>query len=807
MPDAYHHNVEALREHEYPMLKDTIYLDHAGTTLYAKSLMHKFTSDMMANLYGNPHSASPSSQLSTSRVDDTRLKVLRFFNAEPEEFDVVFVANATAGIKLVMEAFEDVQGGYDYGYHIDAHTSLVGVRENARVSRCLNDEDVERWLAGSNTLVGGSRGLVELFAYPAQSNMDGRRLPLSWIDKSRKSSSACSTYTLLDASSFVSTAQLDLSHASTAPDFTVLSFYKIFGFPDLGALIVRKESGAILKGRKYFGGGTVDVVLCNREQWHVPKSESFHDSLEDGSLPFHNILALDAAIDVHKELYGSMGQISQHTAFLAQRLYDGLSSLRHANSDPVCTIYSQGFRSQSFDEMQGPIIAFNLRNGKGAWVSNTEFERLAAVRKIHVRSGGLCNPGGVAACLNLESWEIRRNFSAGFKCGSETDISSGKITGVIRASVGAMSTLSDIDLFISFVEEFYAEKIVPVAIPDLSPRLGSNKLVVESLTIYPVKSCGGLPIPVDTDWEVRPEGLAWDREWCLVHQGTGQALSQKRHPKMALIRPILDFDKGVLDIRYRGSQETISVPLSFDPAYFGSIGGTQPSRVCGDAIVAQTYAKPEINEFFTRILGVPCELARFPAGGSGFSTRYATARMQKHQKPKSMSPAIVQTAGAEVPPTPPASDNEVQKRPILLSNESPILAINRASLDALNIEIARSGGKSASASVFRANIVLAPLNSADQEPYSEDHWTSLQIGQQSFQMLGSCQRCNMICVDQETAQKNEEPFVTLAKIRRFESKIFFGSHMCYIPSKNITKESQYPTIRVGDSVTVGAEDR
>src|SRR5450756_168647 len=112
-------------------------------------------------------------------------------------------------------------------------------------------------------------------------------------------------------------------------------------------------------------------------------------------------------------------------------------------------------------------------------------------------------------------------------------------------------------------------------------------------------------------------------------------------------------------------------------------------------------------------------------------------------------------------------------RDSLLSNESPILAISKASLEALNEEILRSGGKPASASVFRANVVLASANSEIQNPYSEDHWTSLRIGRQTFQMLGSCRRCHMVCVDQDTAEKNEEPFVTLAKTRRFESKIFF----------------------------------
>ena len=204
--------------------------------------------DMMSNLYGNPHSASPSSQLSTNRIEDIRLKVLQFFKANPALFDIVFTANATAGIKLVMDAFRDHKGGYSYGYHQDAHTSLVGVRESAIASRCLDDEDVEQWLSSGAFLVeDGLKSGANLFAYPAQSNMDGRRLPLSWIPRARSSSVISPTYTLLDASAFVSTAQLDLSNADTAPDFTVLSFYKMFGFPDLGALIVRKESGAILK--------------------------------------------------------------------------------------------------------------------------------------------------------------------------------------------------------------------------------------------------------------------------------------------------------------------------------------------------------------------------------------------------------------------------------------------------------------------------------------------------------------------------------------------------------------------------------
>lgn len=793
-------------------LADTVYLDHAGTTLYSKSLMERFMSDMMSNLYGNPHSASASSQLSTGRIEDTRLKALRFFNADPDEFDLVFVANATAGIKLVMEAFRGREGGFSYGYHQDAHTSLVGVRESASSSSCLHDEDVESWLSGPK-LPSSAASQLDLFAYPAQSNMDGRRLPLSWSKRIRDlSSGARRTHTLLDASSLVSSSQLDLSSPKSSPDFTVLSFYKIFGFPDLGALMIRKEAGSVFRERKYFGGGTVDMVLCLKEQWHAPKTGTLHDSLEDGTLPVHSILALNAAIDIHKKLYGTMDQISAHTTYLAKKLHDDLTVLRHSNQEPVCVIYSRAVNTDDPVQIQGPIVAFNLLNSHGSWVSNTEFEKLATIRKFHVRTGGVCNPGGVAACLNLEPWEMRSNFSSGFKCGNETDIYAGKITGVIRASIGAMSTLSDVEAFVAFIREFYVEH-APVPPPvRSSPRQSRNSHFVESLTIYPIKSCGGFSVPTNTEWEVRPEGLAWDREWCLVHEGTGQALSQKRHPRMALFRPQIDFREGVLRVRYHGTlspsvSEEVTIPLSANPSFYKQLETTKlsPSNVCGDSIVAHTYDRSEITSFFSEILGVPCALARFPAGGFGISQRHAKAHMQKHQGSRGKVGDNGQIF--EVDPnlhSPPDSDNdsETHQRPILLSNESPILAINRSSLDALNEQILKTGGKPAPAAVFRANIVIASSTPQDLEPYSEDHWTTLRIGLQQYQMLGSCRRCHMICVDQNTAEKNEQPFVTLAKTRRFDSKVFFGSHMCHLPFGSEMKESQYPTIKVGDVVEI-----
>lgn len=178
---AYNKNVEYMREAEYPTLRYNIYLDHAGSTVYARSLIRSYASDLETNLYGNPHSDNTPSRVCGARVDAIRLQLLHFFGASPEDFDLVFTANATAAIKLVGECMAQhgnsrvpFKRGFKYVYHQDSHTSLVGLREIASRSRCLlGDEAVEEWMDRESSQ-------VTLFAYPGQSNMTGRRTPRSW---------------------------------------------------------------------------------------------------------------------------------------------------------------------------------------------------------------------------------------------------------------------------------------------------------------------------------------------------------------------------------------------------------------------------------------------------------------------------------------------------------------------------------------------------------------------------------------------------------------------------------------------------
>ncbi|OAA64822.1 molybdenum cofactor sulfurase [Cordyceps fumosorosea ARSEF 2679] len=253
---GYNGAIEQLRGAEFPMLNDSIYLDHAGATVPPKALMDEFAAELTSVLYGNPHSGSLPSQLSTDRVDDVRLRLLEFFNADPDAYDLIFVANATAGVKLVLEGLRNVPGGFNYAYHQACHTSIVGVREEAKRSVCVSDEQVHRWIQGRSPISDDDGSSTTLFAYTAQSHMDGRRYPISWA---RDIKASHRIFTLLDAASFAATSQLNMSHPDFSADFVVLSLYKIFGFPDLGVLLVRRSAEHLFDQRKYFGGGTVDM--------------------------------------------------------------------------------------------------------------------------------------------------------------------------------------------------------------------------------------------------------------------------------------------------------------------------------------------------------------------------------------------------------------------------------------------------------------------------------------------------------------------------------------------------------------------
>lgn len=67
--------------------------------------------------------------------------------------------------------------------------------------------------------------------------------------------------------------------------------------------------------------------------------------------------------------------------------------------------------------------------------------------------------------------------------------------------------------------------------------------------LYPIKSCGAYS--VTKNWDIYSMGLKYDREW-MIATIAGVCLTQKQEPKLCLLTPNIDLDKGVLEISFPG---------------------------------------------------------------------------------------------------------------------------------------------------------------------------------------------------------------------------------------------------------------
>jgi molybdenum cofactor sulfurtransferase len=87
--------------------------------------------------------------------------------------------------------------------------------------------------------------------------------------------------------------------------------------------------------------------------------------------------------------------------------------------------------------------------------------------------------------LKYEEWEWDRIFSSGHACGStEMAVVHNKPTGIVRASLGAMTTKRDIEAFVSFLQNEFVFK--STAMPLLMGS--SNELPFRESFLYSMRN-------------------------------------------------------------------------------------------------------------------------------------------------------------------------------------------------------------------------------------------------------------------------------------------------------------------------------
>ena len=92
--------------------------------------------------------------------------------------------------------------------------------------------------------------------------------------------------------------------------------------------------------------------------------------LEDGTLPFLDILALKHGFNWLRTNISSMQIINRHVFSIVQYTFKRMKSLVHCNGIHLCKLY----HDTEYDncEKQGPIINFNIINENGGYIGYSQ---------------------------------------------------------------------------------------------------------------------------------------------------------------------------------------------------------------------------------------------------------------------------------------------------------------------------------------------------------------------------------------------------------------------------------------------------
>ena len=437
---------DALRASEYARLdaQGQVYLDYTGAGLHADSQVRQHTELLCAAVFGNPHSASPTSGRMTRFVERARQAVLAWFNAG-RDYTAIFTQNATAALKHVGESYPFARGGALL-LTADNHNSVNGIREFACAEGAMvayaplttpelrvDRERLRELLARADP------SAKNLFAYPAQSNFSGVKHPLDLVEEAH----AAGWDVLLDAAAFVPTNRLDL--AAVKPDFVALSFYKMFGYPTgVGCLLVRNAALATLR-RPWFAGGTVNFATVEGRRHILSPGEA---GFEDGTLNYLSIPAVEIGLR-HLASIG-METIETRVTCLTEWLLAQLLDLRHTNGRHMVRIYGP-----ITSAARGGIVTMNFYDPEGHLIDYRRVEELAGQERISIRTGCFCNPGAGEAAEGLTEDDVAAAIRESPDMTMPRFLQfithrDGKSAGAIRVSLGLASNFADVERFVRF---------------------------------------------------------------------------------------------------------------------------------------------------------------------------------------------------------------------------------------------------------------------------------------------------------------------------------------------------------------------
>jgi len=285
---------------------------------------------------------------------------------------------------------------------------------------------------------------------------------------------------------------------------------------------------------------------------------------------------------------------------------------------------------------------------------------------------------------------------------------------------------------------------------------------VTQVRIYPVKSLGGMDVERA---RVEPWGLEGDRRWALVDEAGEKVTAREVHALLGLRAE--QVDEETIRIHDRdGDSIPIDIPLGLPPVPVSH--------------ARQGFANPadqDVGEWISERVGRQLRLV-----------------WQEDPSVRSVSGAHGGREGDTL--------SLADAGPLMMTSQASLARLQEwvdaeadqpdpEGMEADDISDSDSVGGRDSLSMlrFRPNVVID-----GGEPFAEDEWETLRIGDVEFRKAELCDRCVIASIDPVTLAGGKEPIRTLSRHRRWDGKTWFGTRLVPIGAGEL---------RVGDEAVPG----
>lgn len=398
--------------------RPAIIFDNASTTPALLPVMKAVNDSLL--MYGSVgRGFSQKSDYTTEAFEKCRRSILRFLNADVNEYCCVFVNNTTDGINKLASALITDRDDVVLLTRMEHHSNDLPWRERCRVLYAEVDslgriryDEIERLLKNNS---------VRFVSVSAASNVTG------YVTDVHRIAGIAHRYgakIIVDGAQIAAHRPFSMLGKTEEEniDFFVFSAHKMYA-PFGGGAVVALKDELELSMPRVFGGGSVTIVSDKSQYYEKPPR-----SYEAGSPNFAGAVALAKSIGILSEI--GMDLVQEHDLLLNRRLIDGLLRLG-------LKVYGD---TDNIEDRVG-VVTFNDPGTNSFLLA----QKLMRIGGIATRRGAFCAHPYVWRLLGVPDSDVL-DYK---KCADA------KTPGMIRVSFGIYNTEEEVDELL---------RILPIAI-------------------------------------------------------------------------------------------------------------------------------------------------------------------------------------------------------------------------------------------------------------------------------------------------------------------------------------------------------